>query len=168
MARTNLANTLICKAPRIWYLAVAGEETVQGAMTNLQDLQTRLRNDHLKGAIVDFRRLTGTTQDENWPKFVRGLEMNVPNGMPMAWIAGPRSTHAANILILATQRAGAHSQLCLNFAAAGAAVGLPLTVPDPLRELLKTEGDALSPPPVPKPPEPEPDDEDPEDTLFLS
>ena len=137
-------------------------------MSNLQDLQTRLSSDHLKGAIVDFRRLTGTTQDENWPKFVRGLEMNVPNGMPLAWIAGPRSTHAANILILATQRAGAHSQLCLNFAAAGAAVGLPLTIADPLPELLKAEQAALAPKPRAAPEEPVPDDEDPEDTLFLS
>jgi len=146
MARTNLANMLICKTPRIWYLAVAGEETVQGAMTNLQNLQNQLHTDRLQGAVIDFRRLTGTTRDENWPKFVQGLEMNVPNGMPLAWIAGPRSTHAANVLILATQRAGAHSMLCLNFAAAGAAVGLPQTIADPLPALLKANSPARTPP----------------------
>ena len=133
MARENLADQLICQRPRTWYLAVGGTETVRGAMGNLQALQDRLQKQHIQAAIFDFRQLDGMEADDSWQAFTDGLEVTVPFGMPIGWLACEKSAPAAQALARIAQKAGALSQLCLNWPAAVSLTGLPASAPDPLR-----------------------------------
>lgn len=132
MMRTNLANMLISRRPRIWYLAVAGQETVRGAMGNLQELQRKVQSERIQGAIFDFRKLDGYDPKQDWEGFLKGLASYVPHGLPLAWIAHAHGANAAQRLALAAQRAGALSQFCLNWEMALMTVGLPPSLKDPL------------------------------------
>ena len=141
MTRTNLSNMLISKRPRIWYLAVAGMETVRGAMGNLQELQRRIETDHIQGAIFDFRKLDGYDPMQDWQSFLKGLAINVPHGLPLAWLAHSHGANAAQNLARAAQKSGALSQFCMNWEAALMTVGLPASLADPLPGLLKPPDD---------------------------
>lgn len=141
MPRANLENTLICKRPRIWYLAVAGQETVLGAMSNLQELQRRVERDHIQGAIFDFRKLDGYDPQQDWEGFLQGLAVYVPHGLPLAWLAHSHGANAAQRLAKAARKAGALSQFCINWDAALMTVGLPQSFEDPLPDLLKPPED---------------------------
>lgn len=132
MTRVNLANQLISQRPRIWYLAVGGIETVHGAMGNLQELQKRVDKEHIRGAIIDFRKLEGYDPQQDWVGFLKGLKAYTPHGLPIAWMAHTHGANAAQQLAQAAQKAGALSQFCLNWQAALMTVSLPKTTPDPL------------------------------------
>ncbi|WP_440959062.1 hypothetical protein ACFELO_02850 [Oceanicaulis sp. LC35] len=137
MTRANLASMLISKRPRIWYLAVAGAETVRGAMGNLQELQRRITTDRIQGAIFDFRKLDGYDPQQDWEGFLQGLAVYVPHGLPLAWLAHTHGANAAQRLARAAQKSGALSQYCVNWEAALMTVGLPQNFEDPLPDILK-------------------------------
>lgn len=59
MSRTPLDSRIICSTRKVWYIAVAGRETLPGAMTNLHEFVTRVERDRVWSAIIDMRRLTG-------------------------------------------------------------------------------------------------------------
>jgi len=141
MPRANLANMLICNRPRIWYLAVTGQETVRGAMGNLQELQRRIEVDRIQGAILDFRKLDGYDPMQDWIGFLKGLAINVPHGLPLAWLAHSHGANAAQRLARAAQKSGALSQFCMNWEAALMTVGLPQKFKDPLPGLLTPPDD---------------------------
>ena len=141
MTRKNLSSMLISKRPRIWYLAVAGVETVHGAMGNLQELQRRVQSDHIQGAIFDFRKLDGYDPNQDWMAFLQGLKTYTPHALPIAWLSHSRGANAAQQLAKAAMTAGALSQYCLNWEMALMTVGLNASVNDPLPDLLKPPDD---------------------------
>lgn len=144
MTRTNLSSMLISKRPRIWYLAVAGIETVHGAMGNLQELQRKVQSEHIQGAIIDFRKLDGYDPNQDWIGFLQGLSAYTPHGLPIAWLSHSRGANAAQQLAKAAMKAGALSQYCLNWEMALMTVGLGGSVEDPLPDLLSPpDEDAL-------------------------
>ncbi len=143
--RTNLSDMLIARRPRIWYLAVGGVETIHGAMGNLQTLQHRVQAERIQGAIIDFRKLDGYDPKQDWMGFLKGVDAYTPHGLPIAWLAHSRGSHAARQLAQAAQRAGALSQYCVNWEMALMTVGLPASVKDPLPSLIPRPKDSKPP-----------------------
>lgn len=135
MAREILDSRVIGDTTKVWYIAVAGDETLDGAMTNLHEFGARIERDHIWGAIIDLRRLSAYPPAPDWTSFCNRVRMKMPFGMRIAVLAASHLPQAPlREFVKAGQDGGGAMKAFKSWGDAVSAVRLPVETQDPLGE----------------------------------
>ncbi|WP_375285349.1 hypothetical protein [Marinicauda pacifica] len=139
MSRSILINTVIENPDiesgnRIWYVAVAGQATLDSAMETLHELDRRLERDHIWGVIIDFRRLDTFPNPDDWTRFAIRVRLKLPAGLRSALIRGDHPRALLAKIAKAGHEAGASVKVVDFWREAAAHCGLAPDVADPLED----------------------------------
>lgn len=134
LINTVIDNPAIGSGRRIWYLAVAGDATLDDAMEALHELDRRLDRDHIWGVIIDFRRLDSLPEPGDWARIVTRVRLKLPVGLRTAIVRGDHSRSQLAMVVQAGHEAGASIKIFDLWHEAVAYCGLTADMRDPLKD----------------------------------
>lgn len=134
LINTVIENPDIASGNRVWYVAVAGQATLDSAMETLRELDRRLERDHIWGVIIDFRHLDSFPDPDDWVRFSTRVRLKLPAGLRTALIRGDHPGAPLAQVAQAGNDAGASVEIVDLWPEAAAYCGLAADMRDPLED----------------------------------
>ncbi len=99
MSRLIYASELICERPRIWYLAVGANMTIDQSVPGIRRLGERFREIPVQGLIVDYRAATIRQHPFEYSELALSVSLHIPLTTQIAYITGPRNCKKAALMV---------------------------------------------------------------------
>ena len=99
MKRSVYASQLICERPRIWYLAVGANVTIDQSVAGVRRLGLRLAAQPVQGLIVDYRAATLRRHPFEYTELALSISMYLPPTTLIGYITGQRNTKKAALMV---------------------------------------------------------------------
>jgi hypothetical protein len=78
MSRLIYASEMICERPRIWYLAVGANMTIDQSVPGVRKLGERFRHHPVQGLIVDYRAATIRQHPFEYSELALSVSLHIP------------------------------------------------------------------------------------------
>ncbi|WP_439635134.1 hypothetical protein [Oceanicaulis sp.] len=99
MSRLIYASEMICERPRIWYLAVGANMTIDQSVPGIRRLGERFRETPVQGLIVDYRAATIRQHPFEYSELALSVSLHIPPTTLIAYITGPRNCRKAALMV---------------------------------------------------------------------
>ena len=99
MKRSVYASQLICERPRVWYLAIGANVTIDKSVAGVRILGDRLEDEPVQAVIIDYRAATLRRHPFEYTELALAISMYVPPTVLIAYMTGGRNTRKAALMI---------------------------------------------------------------------
>lgn len=99
MKRSVYASQLVCERPRVWYLAIGANVTIDQSVAGVRRLGLRFAAQPVSGMIVDYRAATLRRHPYEYSELALAISMYVPPTTLVAYITGARNTQKAALMV---------------------------------------------------------------------
>lgn len=99
MSRPVFANQLICERPRVWYLAIGADVTIDQSVAGVRRMGLRLVAQPVQGLIIDYRAATLRRHPFEYTELALSVSMYIPPTVLIAYITGPRNSKKAALMV---------------------------------------------------------------------
>lgn len=99
MKRSVYASQLVCERPRVWYLAIGANVTIDQSVAGVRRLGLRLASQPVQGMIVDYRAATLRRHPYEYSELALAISMYLPPTTLVAYITGARNTQKAALMV---------------------------------------------------------------------
>lgn len=105
MSSPIYAKKFICERPRVWYLAVGANVTIDRSVPGISELGEIVKKRPMRGIIIDYRAATILKSPLEYNSLALSISMHVPTTTLIAYISGPRNHKNATLIVkLLTER----------------------------------------------------------------
>ena len=99
MKRSVYASQLICERPKVWYLAVGANVTIDKSVAGVRILGSRLVEQPVQSVIIDYRAATLRRHPYEYTELALSISMYIPPTVLIAYITGSRNTRKAALMV---------------------------------------------------------------------
>ena len=99
MPKYVFASQLICERPRVWYLAIGANVTIDQSVADVRRLGLRLVAQPVQSLIIDYRAATLRRHPYEFTELALSISMYVSPNTLIAYITGPRNGKKAALMV---------------------------------------------------------------------
>lgn len=132
MSSPIYAKMFICERPRIWYLAVGADVTIDYSVPGIGKLGELVKTTPMQGIIIDYRAATIRIHPLEYSSLALSISMHVPTTTQIAYISGPRNQKNATLIVKLLNDRNFAARSFQKWAEMIAWLGCPPDVADPI------------------------------------